>query len=273
MNFAFQALLFFALILPGLLLRNTYNGRIAKEIVLPQNYPPFSREAIRILGYATVLNVLWVCLSDSIGGHYSYRVDIESVIFLLMGDYSDSHLQRKAIDAVTLHSFKVLAYFGSLYVVSAYIGYKLHTTIRKYGLDKQFKFLRFNNQWHYLLTGEIKEFPETDEPTSQVDVVSISAVMDINNDAYLYVGIVADYELDGRGNLSNLTLVRAYRRKLSDDNTGNGAQRQDLESDERYYRIKGDYFLLDCSKARNLNIDYLYITEQQDSADTTNDVP
>lgn len=258
MNLAFQALLFFLLLLPGLLLRSNYNGRIAKELVLPQNYPPFSREAIRVLIYAVLLNVLWVVLSNVIGQWNGYYVDLKSVQFLLMGDYSDTQMQQRAINSVTDHPIKVFLYFFSLYVFSTYFGFKLHKTIREYGLDKKCKFFRFNNQWHYLLTGEIMEFPETEENPTEVDFVFVSAVVD----SYLYVGTVADYELDGRGNLARLILQQAYRRKLSDD-ADSVDEQPDLESDSRYYRIKGDYFLLDCDKTRNLNIDYWYLPEEE----------
>ncbi|HHJ17068.1 MAG TPA: hypothetical protein ENJ80_10255 [Gammaproteobacteria bacterium] len=273
MNLAFQALLFFILLLPGLLLRSNYNGRIAKELVLPQNFPPFSREAIRILIYAAILNVLWVTLSNYIGKYHGFHTDLESVIFLLMGDYSDSGMRLKAIAAITDHPGKVLLYFSSLYIVSAWFGFVLHKRIRQHNLDKKYQFLRFNNQWHYLLTGEVMEFTDECENPSEVDFVSVSAVVDTNHDTFLYVGTVVDYDLDSRGDLARLTLAQTYRRKLSadQDQEGNGEQRQDLESDPRYYRIKGDYFLLGCENARNLNIDYWYLTEQQDTVDNNGD--
>lgn len=258
MNVAFQALLLFILILPGLLLRSKYNGRIAKELVLPQNYTPFSREAIIILISAVLLNFLWILIANSIGHWFGFNVDLNSVMYLLMGDYRDPKLQELAIHAVTNQPIKVAIYFLTLYFFSMYLGYKLHTVIRKNGLDKKYKLFRFNNQWHYLLTGEIMEFPDMNDNPTEVDFVSVSAVVD----SYLYIGNVADYELDGQGKLARLTLKETYRRMLSDDADGDDVQ-IDLENDPRYYRIKGDFFIIDCENTRNINIDYWYLPEEQ----------
>lgn len=104
------------------------------------------------------------------------------------------------------------------------------------------------------------EFTDLYDDPFEVDLVVASAVVEINQEAFLYVGFVVDYELDERGGLAQLTLQRAFRRMLADDRVSNGDERKLFDEDERYYRIEGDYFFLDCKKARNLNLEYLYFS-------------
>lgn len=259
MNIAFQALFFFVLLLPGFLLRSTYNGRISKELVLPQNYPPYSREAIRIFIYALALNVVWVSISNLICSIWDIYVDLPTVIYLLMGNYGDVVSEKKSIEIILNFPRLILFYFVSLYAVSAAMGLWLHKLIRRRGWDKRYTFFRFNNDWHYLLTGEIREFPDAFEDPREVDLVIISAVVDIAGKAVLYAGVVIDYTLDGRGNLKDLKLARVFRRSLEDDRVSEDDERPSFENDERYYRIEGDFFVLDCANARNLNVEYIFV--------------
>lgn len=259
MNIAFQALLLFLLILPGLILRSTYNGRISKELVLPENYPPFSREAVRIFLFSVTLNSLWVALVNVVCSPWGISVDLSSVMYMLFGDYGDVSQEKNAIQSVVHEPLLPLFYFLSLYLFSMIVGLWSHRIIRAKGLDKKFNFFRFNNEWHYLLTGEIREFIDVFDEPRKVDAVLVSAVVEIGGKGVLYAGIVADYKLDGKGGLKHLILTHAFRRDIGDDRKSKTGDRPSFEDDERYYKIEGDFFVLDCANARNLNIEYVFV--------------
>ncbi len=254
MNFAFQAVFFLLLLIPGFIFRSNYNGRILKDQL--QSFTPFSNEAIYVIIISASLNSFWVIVSNAIGriDSIAVQIDLPTVMFLLLGNYGDTELLQRAIDSVSNHPIPILLYFISLYALSSILGKSMHYVIRKYGLDIKFALFRFRNPWHYILTGEVMEIdnPNADE----VDLVSVSAIID----DYLYIGALADYELDERGNLARITLEKTYRRKLSDDATSDNTV--NLEEDSRYYKIRGDYFIIDCSNTRNLNIDYWYLPEE-----------
>lgn len=271
MNIAFQALLLFILLLPGLILRSTYNGRISKELVLPENYPPFSREAVRIFLYAVVLQASWVALSNAVYAPWGIGVDLYSIVYMLMGNYSEASLEQRVIHAVVREPLLPLIYFLSLYVVSAVIGFQSHRMIRSRGLDKKYNFFRFNNEWHYLLTGEVREFPDVFDDPREVDFVIVSAVVDVAGRAVLYIGVVVDYSLDGKGNLKHLRLKRAFRRDLEKDRDSNHGERTSVGDDSRYYKIEGDFFVLDCANARNLNIEYGFLKLKEAKDETVNE--
>jgi|SRR6185295_16596964 len=49
-------------------------------------------------------------------------------------------------------------------------------------------------------------------------------------------------------------------RKLSDDQTPG----EEVESDDNYYHIEGDYFVLRYSEMCTINIDYIFVTPESD---------
>ena len=84
--------------------------------------------------------------------------------------------------------------------------------------------------------------------------------------AVLYSGVVRDYSLDGKGNLKHLRLTHAFRRDLEKDRDANHGERKTFETDTRYYKIEGAFFVLDCANARNLNIEYGFVKEERGEA-------
>lgn len=262
MNIAFQAIILFFLILPGLLLRSTYNGRISKELVLPENYPPFSREAFRVVIFAIFLHVAWVSGANVIGSFADFKINLDAVFYLLGGNYSNHEEYSHAINSIVFHPIKVLIYFLSIYGFAYLLGFAAHTYIRKNGLDKRRQFFRFNNEWHYLLSGEVLEFPEVLQSPKTIDFVMISAAVEVGQYTYLYKGLLVNWYLDNKGNLDTLVLERAYRREIKDDRE-DGEANKPLHEDERYYRIEGNYFILNYKNVKNLGIEYVSITEKE----------
>lgn len=262
MNFALQALVVFFLVLPGVILRSAYNGKISKKI---ENYPPFSREAVKIVIISAILHFNWVFIANHIGIRYGFEIDLQTVLFLLGGNYSNNQIYERTIHSITNNDSKIILYFSSLYMGALFFGYISNWSIRKYRLDRKIDFFKFNNEWHYLLSGEILQIPGTlkhphRSETEDVDLVVVSAAVEVGNITYLYVGIVVDWDLDNSGNLNKLILFETYRRKIDADRK-DGEERKPIGKDERYYKLEGDYFSLDCKNAKNINVDYLFIKQ------------
>jgi hypothetical protein len=106
--------------------------------------------------------------------------------------------------------------------------------------------------------------------------VAIGAVVSLGGTAYLYTGVLVEYFLDDQGQLNRLVLTSAGRRPLSEDalqasepgpsdwleiegSLGEGAP--PAVTDERFYPIEGDYFVLRYSEVLTLNVRYLDLSD------------
>ena len=130
-------------------------------------------------------------------------------------------------------------------------------------MDRDYKMFRFQNSWHYIVSGEFFEFPRArltlrKDNVEDIEVVWINALQDTSNGTYLYQGVLVDYELAKDGGLNSLSLKFAQRRHLSLDENGNSA----LE--ERYYPIKGHMLVLKYPELKNLNFTYYKIIKTED---------
>jgi hypothetical protein len=154
MEFAVSAILLLILLLPGFILQSAYTKGFWRW-----NSPTSTRSLTEQIPAAVVLSGLlhavWSTASATIG----FPVNLNAVAMLLLGSYGheETHFDV-TVKAVTNNPYKVFFYFISLYAVSALLGYLCHWIVRNGGWDRSTRILRFNNQWFYLLSGEITEF-------------------------------------------------------------------------------------------------------------------
>jgi len=180
----------------------------------------------------------------------------------LLGSYGhEEEYFAEALKSVTEHPYKIFFYFITLYAASAGFGYLGHYIVRKFKWDRKTKVLRFNNEWYYLLSGEITEFYDYPERLPPVDGVYLTAVVHHSDTDYLYRGIVSDFFFDKTGNLDRVLLTLAHRRTLSADRE----EEQEFSEEEisnRYYNIEGDFFLLKYSEMSTVNIDFFFVEDE-----------
>ena len=121
-----------------------------------------------------------------------------------------------------------------------------------------------------LLSGEVLSFRERSEPR-RVDGVFLSAVVDHGKESYLYRGIVLDWSFDASGNLDNIRLTLAHRRRLESDRAPSAEVKagEYVGPDERYYEIRGDLFILRYTEMKTINLDYFQIAEEPAVEDLT----
>jgi hypothetical protein len=264
-NLAFQALLLLLLILPGVLFQYAYyHGKLSTEVSLPFTFPAITGRTIKGLAFAGVLHLLWLLVWTQA---LCLPANLENVLYFLIGSHSDPKLFARILDETASSAGLISTYFVVLYVISGLSGITASLFVRWAGWDRKYPFFRFDNEWNYLFTGEVREFTADPGTLAPISGTFLSVVLEIGGTAYLYVGILDDYYLDRTGSLDRFLLRKAVRREFSEDRLlldepsgGDAADAGpvDLEP-ERFYPIDGDYFVVKYADIKNLNIKYLYV--------------
>lgn len=245
MNIAFPALLVFLLVLPGFVFFTSF--RRAEKTQL--DYKPFAEVTFTSLLAAAVLHFLWQGWLFLSG----YSVNFHAILLLIAGQ-RESHFDA-AVTAVASNPGAIFAYFFSLYVFAWLLGVGLRRLVVAKKWDRSGPFsstLRFDTPWYYLFKGYDTE--EGSEP----DGVLISAIVVLKESSVLYTGVLSEYYFDSDGNLERLVLTSVSRRNICQDkpidDTGEN-------SDNRFYPIDGDYFVLRYAEVSTLNVQYFRLEQ------------
>lgn len=261
MNIAFPALLLFLLVLPGITLRYTYlKGFWGWNS--PVSFQSISDEVAFSLAWAAILHLIWCYLVNVLGFG---KPDLRSILVLLVGGgAARSEDLQLAITATVESPLRVAGYFLSILLFSGLVGLLAHIAVRAWRLDRKTRALRFKNEWHYLLSGEVLEFSEFQpfEREGIVDGVYLSAIVKHGKSDVLYRGIVADWLLDAKGDLDRILLRRAHRRKLEDDRAPGQARNIEdpaYQDDDRYYDIEGEFLVIRYQEMTTINLEYVFV--------------
>lgn len=239
MNIAFPAFFILLLIIPGFIFQNSYekveNTSIEKK--------PFDVSSSLAFFYALMLHVFLIGIFTPIIGH---NINYEICLKLLTGSKSISELELRAISNNIAY---IVLYFASSFL-SAYIFGKLfQKLILHFNPYKSSKYA-FETPWYYELKGKLSE-------TKNAQLIKLSCLVESKNTAFLYYGVLEDFYLDSNGQLDRVVLSDAIRRPIESD---------ELEftntSTARFYEIKGDRLILKYEDIKNINIEYLYIVEE-----------
>jgi hypothetical protein len=251
MNLVFGTVFLFILISPGLIFRFSYlQGTYAKL--------NFKVSAIEEVFWALVpalfFQILAVLFIERILDR-SIRLD---VIYQLIT--ANAAVDFKIIDR---NLMPFLFYTAVLIIISIVSGVTIRFLIRTFRLDLKWQFLRFGNEWYYLLSGEMS--PEfRDNKLFQQPLIQIDALINSSEGNIIYSGTLEDYFLSKENGLDRVYLRNVYRRRLKDDLSGDQPNVGYLERhlDSRYYSMPGELFVLTYDKIINLNITYYNITYQ-----------
>jgi hypothetical protein len=256
MNIALPALVVFLLILPGFVFRS----RFKKVERLSLDYSPFGQVFTEGILWATTLHVIWLTLSYFLYGRY-----LDTAAFLKLVS-SDTVGQSKSITAVAEDALWVAAYFTTLLGAAVILPTLARWSITKLKLDRSGaplnSIFRFNQApWYYLLTGA--DFERKKEP----DLISISAIVEIAGEAYLYTGILDEFFVDADGQLDRLILQEVMRRPIKADKQ---SDKPDAWYDSsRFYPVDGDNFILRYSETITLNIQYIEFIKENAESDVS----
>jgi hypothetical protein len=245
MNIAFSAIVLALLLLPGGLFRYGYLRGFFRRS--PAAVSSLTDDLAWVLLTSSFVHSLAIAILARFGIATDYHV----VLPLLVGQFGkDQVLLTEILDRLPQVQGAYAAYFAVTAIGAYILGMGLHWIVRRFGWDRKVAFLRFPNDWHYALDpGANQQFGVTPE-------VFLSTVVDQKNDAYLYRGVVSDWQLDRTGGLERVELKNAYRRLLKDDRPEN--QPHQPQADQRYYPIVGERLILRMSEMRTINIQYVF---------------
>lgn len=259
MNVALPALLVFILALPGIILRYTYRTGTWKIGIYPR---PLPEEIAYSLSFAAALHGIWIQVASLAG----YRIVFSDMLILLIGSNEGFNLRRAAISA---HPGAQVTYFLTLYIVAWAIGLSAHQFVRSCELDLKFKFIRFNNFWHYMLWGEyvnwreispiydhVPGVPSRDKRLDNM-ITIVSCVVYHASKSFIYYGIPRDFDFDRQsGSLDRLVLEDVFYEELQSPTE---SQKKKAAQSTVRAPIKGDVFILKYPDIHNINIEYLFL--------------
>lgn len=256
MNIAFQALAILALVLPGIILKNSYRGGFFWN--RPRQVLPITEEIAYSLLFAGAVHTIFA----SFVHRFIWPIDFGAVVLVLLGQFGKESVELpRAVASLTQHPIRIFLYFAAVNILSAALGYLAHWVVRSNRLDVRWGLFRFDHYWHYLLSGEIAYFPESSITVeSEIDFVSAACVVDTASGSYLYVGVLDSFFFDRAGNLDLLVLTGAMRRLIGQRAETDVATRTD------YFFIDADFLYLKYSDVKNISIRYIRTIEQPESA-------
>lgn len=191
MNVAFPALVTFALALPGMIFWQTVRHGSSDDPVLKGSAIESMAFSLPI---ACILHFVWYWLTTGIGLLVGLRVDLQSVVFLLIGRFGDKdeHL-ASAVSSVTDYSFCVFLYSLSLCGVAFWFGREVHRYAIRRGSAIP-HFVDFGQWWYRLATAH-------DEPATPV------LISRKDGDSLVqYLGVVDDFDINEDGELTRVLL-------------------------------------------------------------------
>jgi hypothetical protein len=162
--------------------------------------------------------------------------DLDFLMALLAG--SDFEGVREPFAPLTRHAKEVLAYFSFVNVIAAGAGRLLHKQVRTRRLDQKFELLRFPNDWHYTLSGDLL--------LNRPSAVLVDITIEFDSATYIYTGILTKWKINSSGKLERLHLKGAARRELDSAN---------------YEAFGGDEFIAWCDEIKTLNVRYIVVQQ------------
>jgi hypothetical protein len=199
MSVAFSAVLIFLIFVPGFILRRVYlSYPFSRKYAISS---PFDDIAAIVL--AIVLQAAMCGLVTLVS---SYRVDLPLLGALIIGTHSDA-LQSFALRDVQNHLGAITAYNLSLWAIAGAAGFLARGVVLKFELDRKFTFLRFNNDWYYLLMGREWGLKEG----ADFDLVWIDALVKAGTSQVIYSGTLHSFFLAKDGGLDSICITDAQK--------------------------------------------------------------
>ncbi len=244
MNIAFGTVLIFLLFVPGIIFRRAYYyGIFAKA---HSKKTPLD-ELMWAIVPGIILQVSWIVIVKILFSS-NYTVNFHTLSYLLMGS-SDSDYSAWAFASINENIGKVILYNSTLCIAAFWCGRQARLIVRRNNYDKKYLFLRFDNQWFYIVTGEILDFPDNDFEPKEVDFVQVDILTKTQKETIIYSGIIKSYYLSKEGGLESVLISGAQRKVLNVSSTN--------EDDSAYYSIPGDFIVVPYSEILNINVRYI----------------
>lgn len=270
MSIASITLVLFIILFPGFAFQALYHSGAFSRKYFRTNV--FTDIASAILP-AMIYHALAIMLIHSCA-FFPYEVSFKAIGTLFMG--ADKTVIPKVFEEnIGEYIGTIFTYVMLSIVIGAASGYCGAGIIRRNGIDLNFPLLRFDNEWHYIMTGEIKGWRESDlsrevrrsiikRVKSKEFDVKVKILCCVNDQIFIYKGKVSRYFLNKEG-LDAIHLKDCYRipfpKTMQDvlKYEPNEGKKQELkvEDSAKNHKIAlGDDIVLFASNIENIDIDY-----------------
>lgn len=261
MNIALGAVLILLLLFPGILLRFAYLGG------------PYSRKNLQTsLVDELLLSLIPAIILQTVGFWFVEHVvgrDIDlGLLYQLITGPSPAFAQPIDFQRIETALIFFSTYHLTLFAIAIVAGRCFRQLVTRYNWDIRYHSLRFNNEWYYLLSGRILDFPDMPGDSESIDFVLVDVLTETKEGSYLYCGVLQKYYLSPTQGLDRIYLSNVYRRLLKDDRTDPPADFTAKETDARYYTMPGDLFVVPFAQIKNLNMTYYTLTELPEETTT-----
>lgn len=270
MNIAYQAVVLFIYMLPGVIFRRRMStaGHFRQERTLADEFAGSVLAAI-------VAHFVWITIINGAAHCFQTpRVSLEAAFEHVMGQFGkDSNQLNPAIRAVTDNTFYVVVYFVSISAAAAYVG-DLVRIYRKTCDRSIFDWLEDEPSVERFKTWAAF-IPEPRPDSAAVGM--LATIVDVGKTAYLYVGQIEHIQWASSGDPDTFFLTDVIRREFNATSdkpraTADGAETEsrpgeaddtergiDLGDPDRFYQIEGDVFIIRASEAKTLNVLVYYL--------------
>jgi hypothetical protein len=264
MNILFGALLIVMILLPGVIFRasylhtaygkKTFRSSFLDELLLSV-VPTL---LIQVLGYSAVELIL-----QNVDEHLLYLLIINNDKAIEYG------LSGKSVFLFSLYNL-------CIYIVSWYMGSIARKVVIRRKLDIKYPILRLHNDWHYIFSGLMLDFPGQPGDSNDVSTIWVDVLVESKAGEIIYSGFLEQYVLSKEDGLDRIYLTAVRRRRFTKEEQGanpavvnddvqarvdSDSEESTLATDDRYYFMPGDYFIIPYKEIKNLNV--IYYREQE----------
>ncbi len=258
MRIAFSAILFLALLIPGLLFYVAYRYDQDTDGI-PVKFPPQKIVAVSLL--SSGLHLLFFLITLPIQYCLGRYVDGGLILELIIGSEIEPQvIQQQIWESANL----IVVYFGVLFGCAWMSGNLAWEAVWRNQLDFKYQFLR-RNPLFYLLTGHDAIRQSEHFPDKNLGVmVTITALVKAGDLNFLYSGYYGGAEIDSEQRIIFLILGYPDRRTVHSDEE---LYRYPLEHNEKgdlvdpnppypRYPIEGDFLIIDGEDILNVCFNY-----------------
>ena len=237
MNLAISSLVIFILVPPAILARRVYFTRELSKKFTDKNT---IQEIFSSIFLAGLLHFIWINVVECV----DKEVDFEIIFKILFNPSSLNDYY-----SITSNVRSIFWYFISLSLVAMSISWLFRNTVRYFALDRSINFLRYDNNWYYLFTGEvldIKKYNSDKEVNSKpVNQRVVDVLAKSNNKEVFYRGNLIDFQLDKNNTVEYIVLSYPTKKAKGEDRK----------------QIPSDYFIIPYEEILNINLMYFSSTK------------
>ena len=247
MEIAISGIVIIFLLLPGISFnKGFYSGE-------------FSRQYLSNDFYSLLINtlfpsvIIYFIAFPFVYFPFGYYYDFKILLGIIS---SNDELVKNSIEKVSDFIIEIILFQILINILSFILGVFARNQILKHSLDAKNHMLRFNNIWHYLVSARFLQYNNIlmqDSP-EDVDLTFVDALVNINDNTFIYTGILIDYQLGKDGTLDLLIITKAQRKLVTGNDNGD------------YKDIRGNYLILKYSDLINVNFSFIQFDETLDNS-------